>query len=61
MFPNSNTESKLLFKNKSVIHHDRINKITVNTDLALAVVSSRDGFLSLIDVNKWEPVRMIRL
>ncbi len=51
-FPNQSSECKLIFKEKLVIHHDRINNITINTDLRVAVVSCRDGYLSIIDVIK---------
>lgn len=59
--PNQLPECKLSFKEKIVIHYDQIKKITINTDLRVAIVSSRDGYISIIDVIKCEPIRMIQL
>ena len=44
-----------------MIHEDQINNITINNDLRIAVVSSRDGFISIVDIVKCEPIRMIKL
>lgn len=50
-----------MFKEKLVIHYDQIKNITVNTDLRVAFVSSRDGHVSIVDLTKCEAIRMIQV
>lgn len=58
---NQSPECKMIFKEKLVIHEDKIENITINSDLRVAVVSSYDGFISIVDIVKCEPIRMIKL
>jgi WD40 repeat protein len=50
--PNQLPDCRLMFKDKIVVHYDQIKNITINTDLRIAAVSSRDGYVSIIDLMK---------
>lgn len=39
-----------MFRDKIVIHSDRINHININKDLKVGLISSRDGYLSILDI-----------
>lgn len=58
---NQLSECKVIFRDKLVIHEDQINNMTINSDLRVAVITSRDGYISIIDIVKCEPIRMIKL
>ena len=44
---------KLIYKQKVVVHYQKINSINLNNDLRAAVVCSEDGMVSLIDVERF--------
>ena len=44
---------KLIYKHKVVVHYQRINSINLHNDLRAVVVSSEDGMVSLVDVERF--------
>lgn len=52
---------KLIFRDKAVPHYDCINSITVHADLRVAICSSQDASISVIDIEKCRVMRVIRL
>lgn len=59
--PYTHSSRKLIYKNKIVVNSKRINQITINNDLRMAVCACDDGLLSLIDLERFEVVRIIRI
>ena len=59
--PYAHSNRKLIYRNKIVTHYKRINKININADLRVAVCSSDDGLVSLIDIERYEVIRIINI
>jgi hypothetical protein len=55
------TSRKLIFKQKIVTHYGKINKIKINSDLRVAVCSGEDGLVSVIDAERYEVIRVIKV
>lgn len=59
--PYIHTNRKLIFKQKIVTHYDRINSIQINADLRVAVCSGQDGLVSVVDIERYEVIRVLKV
>jgi WD40 repeat protein len=57
----THSSRKLIFKQKIVTHYKRINKISINADLRVAACSGQDGLVSMVDLERYEVIRVIKL
>lgn len=59
--PYIHTNRKLIFKQKIVTHYDQINNIQINSDLRVAVCSGQDKLVSVIDIERYEVIRVLKM
>lgn len=52
---------KLIYKHKLGLHYGRINNISLHIDLRAAVISSEDGLVSLVDVERFDIIRILKI
>lgn len=57
----SHSSRKLIFRHKIVSHYGRINNVNINADLRVAACSGEDGLVSLIDLERYEVIRVINV
>jgi WD40 repeat protein len=57
----THTSRKLIYRQKIVAHYSCINGIHVHSDLRVAVCSGQDGLVTIIDLERYETIRTLKI